>query len=54
MSRDYDNGRAAIEVLTRDIKDHAEKQGKEMTHASAEAEAKKIADRAEKRVEQKR
>lgn len=51
---DEEKGRNAVDILTRDLKIHGEKQGKQVTHEQAEKVAKEIAYRAEKRVEKRR
>lgn len=44
------NGRDAIDVMTKDIKDHEERKGKIITDSEARRRATEIAYRAEKRT----
>jgi len=46
---DYQKGRDAIEVLTKDIKEHSEQKGREMTHDQAERKAREVAERVERK-----
>lgn len=45
-----EDGRNAIKYIARDIKEHEQKRGKEITSEEAHRRAKEIAERAEKRT----
>lgn len=50
---DYEKGRIAIDVTAKNIKEHAEKYGQQITSEQAFSEARKIAERSEKRTEKR-
>ena len=47
---DESKGRAAIDRITKDIKDHAERGGRQVTDDAARKQAREIAERAERKV----
>lgn len=44
-----ERGRIAVDIMTKNIKEHSEKSGKQITESDARKQAQTIADRANRR-----